>query len=113
MNNNELIAEFIGVDTHFSDKVYKDSVSRLRHLIDNREKSEGLPFDTDWNWLIPVVEEIESYGGDENEFDIFSNCAVIGDGMVGEPEFVGRTKIEAVYEAVVWWINENYLQKSK
>ena len=37
-----------------------------------------------------------------NEIDIFGNCVQIGD-----KEFVGKTKIEVVIEAVNWWIKAN------
>lgn len=55
-------------------------------------------FDIDWNWLMKVVVWIEEHGGDENEFDIFGNCV-----QAGEKEFVGKTKIEATWKAVVDW----------
>ena len=49
-----------------------------------------------------VVIEIEKHGGDENELDIFGNCVQLGD-----EEFVGETKIEAVWKAVVWWVSRH------
>lgn len=99
----EKMAKFIGVDVNYSDNKYMDSKSPLRHIINNRDKADGLLFDSDWNWLMAVVEKIESFGGDVNEFDIFGNCVQLGDA-----EFVGRSKIEATYNAVCWWINEYY-----
>lgn len=67
------------------------------------EDYEGLPFYDNWGEIMPVVEKIESLGGDENEFDIFGNCVQLGD-----KEFVGKNKIEAVIKAVNWWIFKNY-----
>jgi hypothetical protein len=99
---DEKIAKFIGVDAEYSPTIYKDSKSPLRHILNNRNKSEGLLFDSDWNWLMVVVEKIESLGYDENEFDIFGNCV-----QLGNEEFVGKSKIEATYKAVCWWISEN------
>ena len=99
---NEKIAKFIGVDIDYSDVIYKDSKSELKHLINNRNKSDGLLFDSNWEWIMEVVEKIESFGGDENEFDIFGNCVQLGD-----KEFIGKTKIEATYKAVCWWILQN------
>ena len=64
---------------------------------------EGLPFYNEWNEIMPVVEKIESLGGDENEFDIFGNCVQLGD-----KEFVAKNKIKAVIKAVNWWILRNY-----
>ena len=59
IEGNELIAEFMGVDTKFSDELYKDSRSVLRYLIDNKSKYDGLLFHSSWDWLMPVVEKIE------------------------------------------------------
>ncbi|MFW5847492.1 MAG: hypothetical protein ACOCVF_01045 [bacterium] len=58
MTDNEVIAKYIGVDIDYSPLVYKDSKSRLRHLIDNRPKEDGLLFDSNWEWLMGVVEII-------------------------------------------------------
>ncbi len=63
------------------------------------EDFEENVYHTSYDWLIPVVEKIEKNGGDENEFDIFGNCVQLSD-----EEFVGKTKIEAIWKAVVWWI---------
>ncbi len=62
---------------------------------------DQLTYHSNWNELMKVVIEIEERGGDDNEFDIFGNCVQLGDG-----EFVGNTKIEAVWNAVVWWCLE-------
>lgn len=103
MKMEEQIAKLIGVDVDYSDIVYKDSKSELRNIINNRNKSEGLLFDCDWNWLMVVVNEIEKLGGEDNEFDIFANCV-----QLGEEGFVGSTKIEATYKAVCWWVSQYY-----
>lgn len=100
----EKIAIFMGVDVTYSDIVYLDSKSELRHLINNRSKSEGLLFDCDWNWLMCVVEKIESYGGDKNEFDIYGNCV-----QLGNEGFFGKSKIDATYKAVCWWIEKYFI----
>ena len=53
-----LIAKMVGIDTEYSNEVYKDSKSGLRHLVNNRKKEDGLLFSSDWNWLMYVVEFI-------------------------------------------------------
>ena len=58
---------------------------------------DQLTYHSNWNELMKVVIEIEERGGDDNEFDIFGNCVQLGD-----EEFVGETKIEAVWKSVVW-----------
>lgn len=52
------IAKMIGIDTEYSNDVYKDSKSGLRHIVNNRSKKDGLLFSSDWNWLMYVVEFI-------------------------------------------------------
>jgi hypothetical protein len=69
---------------------------------DNRYGLESVPHYNTWNDIMPVVIKIESMGGDENEFDIFGNCVQLGD-----EEFVGKTKMEAVRKAIDWWLKEN------
>lgn len=50
----------------------------------------------EWDDLIPVVEKIESLGGDGYEFDIFGNCVQLGD-----EDFVGKTKMDAVIKVLI------------
>lgn len=66
------------------------------------EDYEGLPFYNTWEELMAVVIKIESFEGDENEIDIFGNCV-----QIGNQEFIGKTKLEAVRKAVDWWIIQN------
>ena len=65
MNNNKLIAEFMGMTPHHQDGDY---------LIDET-KDEGYEaihvdcflYDSSWDWLMPVVEKIENDGLDPHE----------------------------------------------
>ena len=114
IEGNELIAEFMGVDTKFSDELYKDSRSVLRYLIDNKSKYDGLLFHSSWDWLMPVVEKIEHI----NAKSISSVVVVInGNTCLMFPYFntlktnsefkvneVDNTKILAVYKAVIKFI---------
>lgn len=63
---------------------------------------DTLVYHASWNKLMDVVIAIEEKGGDENELDIFGNCVQLGD-----KEFVGKTKIEAVWKAVSWWCSQH------
>jgi len=68
---------------------------------------EDLNFHSSWEWLMQVVEKIESIGGTQ----IFINgisCEIIFKGIVISKH--SNTKIESVYNACVefiLWFNEN------
>ena len=106
--NNKLIAEFLGyIDNGCSEEGF---------LIDPKTNYDvcidSLQFHTDWNWLMQVVEKIESLGywtellgGCHQEFRI---------GKINQiKEFInkdGSDKKEAVYNACIEfikWYNEN------
>lgn len=95
--NNKLIAEFMGYNLEIvNNEFYFTHDDMLESLSD-----EELHFDTDWNWLMEVVEKIENLG-----FDVVINyniCTITN----GENEFrheVGQ-KIYATYQAVIEFIN--------
>lgn len=67
-------------------------------------RADTLVYHASWNKLMEVVIAIEEKGGDENELDIFGNCVQLCD-----EEFVGKTKIEAVWKAVVWWCSQHII----
>jgi len=95
------IAKFMGIQpmkgiSNFDGGVY--------YYYNNSEMQdyEALPFYNTWDELMPVVIKIESIGGrHENILEIFGNCVNIGD-----EQFFGETKVEAVYKAVVWCISK-------
>jgi len=92
MNNNKLIAEFMGYEVH---PVYEDE----RH---------DLQYHTSWDWLMPVVEKIESLR-DANEdayrFTIdMCNAKIEGTHI----EIIGGSyKLNTTYQAVIEFI-KNY-----
>jgi len=101
IDDNKLIAEFMG-DYNF-------------------EHTEGgLPigdFSNSWDWLMPVVEKIESFQDGENgdsmrghlyNFRIEQNFVYILDGESMDViiEMNGDSKINATYNAVVEFINQ-------
>lgn len=57
-----------------------------------------LRFHCNWEWLMETVIFIEQSGKEDDEFDIFGNCVQLGD-----EEFVGKNKKEAIWKAIVWW----------
>lgn len=94
--NEFLIAEFMGL------KPIKGSVDDCYFYYNIKEDSYGsLPCYDTWDDLMPVVEKIENFGGEEQEFYIFGKCVQLGD-----MEFVGDTKMQAVKDAIIWWITK-------
>ena len=120
--NNKLIAEFMGLEPY--------NLKYIKHPFFKREKEihvVNLKYHTSWDWLMPVVEKIESLGV---KFWVKGNtCRVYINRELAEldsnvewngisTEFEGfffiyfeeKTKKEATYKAVVEfikWYNEN------
>ena len=114
--SNKIIAEFMGF------KLQDNPNERFfnRWLINSnayggRYNFEEFYFDVDWNWLMQVVEKIESIKIETYKVrvDIYFNCCQINPthweqliSIYGNKE----TKIEAVYNACIEfikWYNEN------
>lgn len=99
---NKLIAEFMGL--HQNKDPYEQDMwfNSENHLVHN-----GLKYHTSWDWLMPVVEKIESMGykfqmcrrrvtikTDTNEIELFDTK--------------GHSKLDAVYQSVskfIQWYN--------
>lgn len=101
--NNKIIADFMGY------KIESNEVFPLLYLIHaDWFAVEELKFHSDWNWLMEVVENIESNGFN---FEIKKNWARIsrkGENIILRWE-EDRSKIEAVYNACIEfikWYNE-------
>ena len=103
MENNKLIAEFMGVKSYeasgYTNFVYSE---------DNDRTEVDLSYHDSWDWLMPVVEKIESLGYEliitESRCKINHNT----DHSIEEVlhlELIG-SKIEATYQAVVEFINQ-------
>jgi len=150
MEENKLIAEFMGLRKGFTTVKYYHPVTRAR-VISNDTKEEcfliheddvtiytdrpgfewqdiddenylvtkvdGLKYDSDWNWLMAVVEKIESVEDGKYDVNILKNGTQIVDYSSGGIEIcnnVGKIgydeKIEHTYQAVVdfiKWYNKN------
>ena len=109
---DQYIAEMIGVDLTYSEMVFRDSKSSLRHYINNRNKSEGLLFSSDWNWLMAVVNFIN----DRDWVTIYMDICRIHSLVIGEFEEIiitdnDRSLIRAVHIAcgkyAKWYIDNN------
>jgi hypothetical protein len=104
MRDNELIAEFMGGHKQVVGEAGFRAYERGRVLWWNVfPDCEGpllyLEFDDSWDWLMPVVEKIElDFGG----FVIIHNskCVINPNNIV----IIGASKLEAVYKAVVEFI---------
>jgi hypothetical protein len=105
MEDNKLIAEFLG---------YKPNTNGVYPIVCINEGKgwhlETMKFNYDWNWLMQVVEKIESFG-----HDVFINtclCRItdVGLDIFEDIEcFVNNNKRQATYNACVEfvkWYNE-------
>lgn len=126
---NKLIAEFMGgiYETNPADlKPYSDRI-----VIDGKEYKTKpdkithnyLKYDCSWNWLMPVVEKIETLTManwnivsfktqiSKNSFVIFSEYKDSVDGIIYQTDpFTKPSKLEATYNGVVEfikWYNQN------
>lgn len=108
---NKLIANFCMVE-RLEDNKYcfflPDHVLKFASPLKWLDISE-MKFHLLWEWLMPVVEKIESIkDSDDYEVDIFGNCCDIG----GKIEVVGKTKIEATWKAVTQFIQWYNFEKN-
>ena len=92
--NNKLLAEFLGFE-----------------LTTNKGLKQLPKFHSDWNWLMQVVEKIESlgYNIDTMKYQSSQFCGIYRDGKIIYTNYC-ETKIEAVYNAClefVKWYNKN------
>ena len=103
--NNKIIAEFMGAtltkDLQIMYPVYEGDSSYVKDL----------KYHLDWNWLMQVVEKIESL-----KFSVLigkNNCVIeqtFGKESLNLGLIKGKDKIEAVYNAClefIKWYNEN------
>lgn len=68
---------------------------------------EDMPYYSSWDWLMPVVEKIESLNNQRNGFWIYRNVVSIDN--PGIKKTIGevngnKTKIESTYDAVILFL---------
>jgi len=112
LENNRLIAEFMNYNLEIvNNEVYFTHDDMLESLSD-----EELHFDTDWDWLMTVVDKIENYNEFTSVLFYPNSCTIIksrefpADDNYFEISIDSFTKIEAVYNACVEfikWYNKN------
>ena len=91
MNNNKLIAEFMGGGEF---RTNRQGVEFVEFIPLGEWKVEDLPYHTSWDWLMPVVEKIENYLADNvGKVGYFDECLSSND-------------LEVRYQAVVEFIKE-------
>ena len=104
MNDNKLIAEFEGLDYESAVFAAKEALRDIGHrnpeYIDNHYKY----YHNCWNWLMPVVYDIESLG-----YDVFINgleCRITDSGQTDLDIISGpaHNKMQAIYNAVIQFI---------
>ena len=116
--NNKLIAEFMGglYNNQSMLSLQSNEIWLPYHGVCNYKSDNGkrLKYHSDWNWLMPVVEKIESLG---NDILITSNYIQItynkGEKFIAI-ELEGNIKIFAVYDACIEfikWYNEQNKNK--
>lgn len=112
MKDNKLIAEFMG---------YKKSIGVTYHKKNKIVTEKSFKYDTDWNWLMQVVDKIESIDDGEYDVNILKNGTQIINYKAGGVvicDNVGQIsyseKIEHVYQAAVnfikWYNEQNEIQ---
>jgi len=69
-NNNILIAEFMGIN-HLDDDKYINNLKEMKAeglYFEQGYMTSELKFDTDWNWLMPVVKKCREESNDEDSY---------------------------------------------
>ena len=127
--NNKIIAEFMGLEITKNKVIVPEMFQVEEHpfhllkWIDDFREVDNLPpnslnnlhFHSDWNWLMEVVEKIESISFEEDNFiNVTIGCGfdcTIQDahGKLFELSTCEHTKIKTVYNACIEfikWYNE-------
>lgn len=116
--NNRLIAEFMGYQVVDKPKVVEGE-NFFQYLDEKTNKytycASLLMYNYNWDWLMPVVEKIESMQSEEYSTLIEGRSC-----LIETPDILfegtGKNKLEATYKAVVqfieWWNEQNTAKKN-
>lgn len=121
--NNKMIAEFMGglYNNQARLSLQSNEIWLPYHGVCNYKNNNGkcLKYHSSWDWLMEVVEKIESLENEENYYlydvIIFPDAVLIESKDIGEIILINKskgtftTKIEAVYTACIefiQWYNE-------
>lgn len=110
--NNMILAKFLGWEVDSFSVVVTKQHSSLLNLERRRVFDLALRFDTDWNWIMLVVEKINTIEGGRFTFQIMSMDVEIHDYLKGGlyiDFFSGNTPdqlIKSVYEACVEFVKK-------
>jgi UDP-glucose 4-epimerase len=107
MKENKLIAEFMGL-LHVDDDKYMNNLREMKSngiFFEQGYMTSELMYDTDWNWLMDVVDKIEGLN-----FSVEMNRQEEGDYqcLIVKKEIIVQTfssnKMQSIYQAVVNFI---------
>jgi hypothetical protein len=109
MSNNELIADFIGLE--HNERGYINDPNSMKYIRDfdweyGRISSDELKFNVDWNWLMIVVKRCDIIISDNDLDEWVSNFYYA----------LSTIEISIVYNTVIEfikWYNENISNTSK
>jgi hypothetical protein len=116
---NSLIADFMGL-RHVSDDKYIKNLKEMKSngiYFEQGYMTSDLKYDIDWNWLMAVVDKIESIEDGKYDVNILKNGTIIVNYEAGGIEICNNVadisyneKIEHTYQAVIdfiKWHNES------
>ena len=114
---NKMIAEFMGMqDTDLGWYDSKEAMSEYACQMVGGNTFEELQYDRSWDWLVPVVEKIESLGfkfeKNYQRVDGDWQCLIVKGNDILHQQF-DRKSLNASYNVVVDFINWYNTQKKK
>ena len=104
--NNKLIAEFIGRKGKQNKNLYWVNIPNVDWVA-----PEEMKFHEDWNWLMPVIDKIETILPDDSTVHIeFNRCWIDNNKEGLTIDACRNTRLDSVYYAVlefIEWYNEH------